>query len=539
MSKPIREMVIVGGGTAGWMAASYLTKALHREVKITLVESEAVPKIGVGEATIPNLQKVFFDFLGVPEVEWMQHVNGAFKAGIKFVNWRAKPQPGREDHFYHLFGKVPNCNGIPLTQYWVWKRKQGFREDMAYSCYPQPESLDAKLAPCLLGGARQMSYAWHFDAHLVADFLKRWSTDRGVTHVVDDVVGVNLNEHGYIESLSTQLGRTLRADLFIDASGFRALLINKALKEPFVDMSDHLLCDSAVATAVPNEDAVLGIDPYTSAIAMDSGWTWKIPMVGRFGSGYVFSSKFTSRDQATVDFLRLWGLSEHHSLNQIKFRVGRNARAWVKNCVGIGLSTCFLEPLESTGIYFIYAALYQLVKHFPDTSFDARMVGEFNDAIAYMFDDCRDFIQAHYFTTSREDTAFWRANRHELRIADAIKEKVERYKAGLPLSADTFDEDTYYGSFDYEFRNFWLNGNYYCIFAGMGLLPERALPILHHQPDSIAKAEAMFLDIRRQSERLKATLPSNYDYLQRLHGARYASRPEDRSPAAVARKDAS
>ena len=534
MSYPIKNIVIVGGGTAGWMAASYLVRALQQQANITLVESEAIPRIGVGEATIPSLQKVFFDFLGIPEREWMPQVNGAFKAAIKFVNWRKSPDGSGDDYFYHLFGNVPNCDGVPLTHYWLRKHEQGFQQPMAYACYPQTGALDGKLAPCLPDGTRQMSHAWHFDAHLVADFLKRWAVERGVTRVVDEVVQVHLNDRGFISSLSTKEGRTLEADLFIDCSGMRGLLINQALKEPFIDMSHYLLCDSAVASAVPNDDAREGIEPYTSAIAMNSGWTWKIPMLGRFGSGYVFSSKFTSRDQATADFLDLWGLSDKQPLNQIKFRVGRNGRAWVNNCIAIGLSSCFLEPLESTGIYFIYAALYQLVKHFPDTSFDPRLTDAFNAEIVHMFDDCRDFVQAHYFTTSREDTPFWLANRHDLRLSDAIKEKVQRYKAGLPLTTTSFDDSTYYETFDYEFKNFWLNGNYYCIFAGLGMLPDRSLPLLRHRPESIDKAEAMFARIRREAERLRTSLPTNYDYLRSLREGDAGRSRSQRGPTLAA-----
>jgi tryptophan 7-halogenase len=516
MDRKISNILIVGGGTAGWMSAAYLVRALDRDVNITLVESATVGRIGVGEATIPNLQKVFFDFLGIPEREWMAHVNGAFKAGIRFANWRRPADPS--DSFYHLFGNVPSCDGIPLTHYWLRKRLDGFDQPMAYACYPQPRALNAKLAPCLLDGSRQMQYAWHFDAQRLADFLRDWAVARGVRHIVDDVEGVALDPQGAIQSVSTKQARVLSADLFIDCSGFRGLLVNQALKEPFVDMSDQLLCDSAVASAVSHDDASNGVEPFTSAIAMDAGWTWKIPMLGRFGSGYVFSSKFTSRQQASDDFRRLWGLPEEHPLNQISFRVGRNRSAWVKNCVAVGLSSCFLEPLESTGIYFIYASLYQLVKHFPDRDCDVRLQNAFNSAISRMYDDCRDFVQAHYFTTQREDTPFWRANRHELRVDESILEKLALYRAGMPLAHGTLDDDSYYENFDFEFSNFWLNGNYYCVLAGMGLLPERALPLLRHRQASIDKAEAMFRQIRQRADQLLATLPTTHEYLRALAG---------------------
>jgi tryptophan 7-halogenase len=514
----IQSIVIVGGGTSGWMAAAYLNKALHQTVKITLIEAETIPKIGVGEATIPNLQKVFFDFLGIPEEEWMKSVNGAFKAAVKFVNWARTPTPGSSSHFYHLFGTMPSCDGVPLSHYWVMKRRDGFHEPLDYSCYVQPTLLDLRLAPRMRDGTRNMHYAWHFDAHNVAEYLKGYAVARGVEHVVDEIEDTVTDERGFIKSVRTHKGRSYSGDLFIDCSGFRGLLINKVMGEPFVDMSDHLLCDSAVAASVPHDDERYGVEPYTSAIAMDHGWTWKIPMLGRFGSGYVYSSRFVSRDKASEAFRKLWNLKEDHPLNQIKFRVGRNRRAWVKNCVAIGLSSCFLEPLESTGIYFIYAAIYQLARHFPDRHFDPRLAARFNDEIVSMFDDCRDFIQAHYFTTGREDTAFWRANRHDLRLSDAIQEKIALFKSGLPMPLPPTSDEHFYDSFEFEFRNFWLNSNYYCILAGMGWMPDRVLPLLRYRASSRDKAERIFSDIKLRTATLRARAPTNYEYLQRLHG---------------------
>jgi tryptophan halogenase len=336
--------------------------------------------------------------------------------------------------------------------------------------------------------------------------------------VQDELEGVNFDSRGMIQSLHTKGGRTLSGDLFIDCSGFRGLLINQAMAEPFLDMNDHLLCDSAVASAVPNDDARYGVEPYTSAIAMPAGWTWKIPMLGRFGTGYVYSSQFATQDQATEDFCKLWGLDPNKArLNKIRFRVGRNRRAWVKNCVSIGLASCFLEPLESTGIYFIYAALYQLAKHFPNKNFDPILVDRFNAEIAAMFDDTRDFIQAHFRFSPRMDTPFWAANK-ELHLTDNIREKLAMYKAGLPVNPPIADESNYYGSFEAEFRNFWTNGSYYCILAGLGLLPDQPLPLLTHKTNSIRKAEQLFASVKKQQRELGRTLPSNFEYLRRLHG---------------------
>jgi tryptophan halogenase len=514
----IKSVLVLGGGTAGWMTASYLKKAFP-DVEITLVEAAAIPKIGVGEATVPNLQKVFFDFLGLQEDDWMRHCNAAFKVAVKFVNWRAPRAKGIDDHYYHTFGILPNCMNVPLSHYWALKRLNGHPEAFDYACFKEPPLLDAKLAPRHLDGSRAMYYAWHFDAHLVADYLKNVAVGWGVNHVIDQLEHVSLAQDGSIASLRTVQGRTLTADLFVDCSGFRGLLINKALAEPFIDMSDYLINDSAVASAVPNDDAVNGVDPYTSAIAMNSGWTWKIPMLGRFGTGYVYSSKFATEDSAAREFCELWGLNEKEAnLNKIRFRVGRNRRAWVKNCVSIGLSSCFVEPLESSGIYFIYAAIYQLAKHFPDKSFNPVLIDRFNKEIETMFDDTRDFIQMHYLTTPREDTPFWRANKHELTLSDDVQYKLQTYKAGLAVNMPVVGEDTYYGSFDAEFRNFWTNGSFYCILAGMGWEPAQALPAIRYRSDAIEQAENMFREVKRQSAELKAKLPTNHQFLQRLHG---------------------
>jgi tryptophan halogenase len=524
----IKDIIVLGGGTAGWMAASYLGKALGPAVTITVLEAPAIPRIGVGEATIPNLHKVLFDFLGLPEEEWMRECNASFKMGIRFVNWRtpgvgeAEPRPhkGRPDHFDHLFGLLPNHGNLPLSHYWAQQKLTGATDEpFDYACYAQPAVFDRKLSPRHLDGRRWASYAWHFDAQLVADYLRRFATQKqGATHIEDTFTTAEVDHRGHITAISTETGRRLTADLFIDCSGFRSLLMNNVMREPFLDMSDHLLNDRAVATSVPNDDEANGVEPYTSAIAMTSGWTWKIPMLGRFGTGYVYSSRFASQDEATDEFCRMWNLDpEKQALNHVEFRVGRNRRAWVKNCVGIGLSSCFLEPLESTGIYFIYAALYQLVKHFPDKHFEPILINQFNREIETMFDDTRDFIQGHFSFAPRDDTPFWRACK-ELELADGFTEKVAMYRAGLPVNMPVTNESNYYGNFEAEFRNFWSNANYYCVFTGLDFLPEHPLPALAFRPETVEAAKSVFHDTKRRQAELLETLPTTYEYLRQLHG---------------------
>ncbi|MFE7425380.1 tryptophan halogenase family protein [Streptomyces sp. NPDC057545] len=524
----IRKVVILGGGTAGWMAAAYLGKALQRTVKITVLEAPTIPRIGVGEATVPNLHRAFFSYLGIAEDDWMRECNASFKTAVKFINWRSpgesaprpKPLGDRTDQFFHPFGLLPSADHIPLSHYWAAKYLAGETDEpFDYACFKEPAMMDANRAPRWDDGRPATNYAWHFDARLVADFLRRFAVDKqGTEHVEDEMTEVLRDERGFITALRTAGGRLLEADLFVDCSGFRGLLINQTMDEPFLDMKDHLLCDSAVATAIPHDDAAHGVEPYTSAIAMSSGWTWRIPMLGRFGTGYVFSSDFISRDDATAEFSQLWGLDpEKTAFNQIRFRVGRNRRSWVKNCVSIGLASCFLEPLESTGIYFTYAAIHQLAKHFPDRRFDPVLIDAFNREIEEMFDDTRDFIQAHFYFSPRTDTPFWQANK-ELRLAEGIQAKVAAYRSGLPVNPPITDESNYYGNFEAEFRNFWTNGSYYCVFAGMGLVPDRPLPALSYKPDSIEAAGPLFEAVKRQQREMAEKLPSNYDYLRRLHG---------------------
>ncbi|HKS46436.1 MAG TPA: tryptophan halogenase family protein [Amycolatopsis sp.] len=527
MDRRIRSVVILGGGTAGWMTAAYLGKALRGTVRVTVIEAPGIPRIGVGEASVPNLQRAFFDYLGIAEDEWMRGCNASFKTAVKFINWRtpgegvaqARDWHGRPDHFYHPFGLLPAQDQIPLSHYWAYKLAAGQTdEQFDYACFKEPAIMDAKLAPRHADGRPATYYAWHFDAQLLASFLCGFATEKqGVVHVRDEMTEAVLGEDGFITGLRVASGDTIEGDLFVDCSGFRGLLINKVLGEPFVDMSDHLLCDSAVATAVPHDDAKHGVEPYTSSIAMKSGWTWRIPMLNRFGTGYVYSGQFADQDEATEEFRALWGIGEETPLNHIRFRVGRNERAWVKNCVSIGLSSCFLEPLESTGIYFIYGAIYQLVKHFPDRSFHPVFVDGFNREIETMFDDTRDFLQAHFYFSPRVDTPFWKRNK-ELELADNIIEKVAMYKAGMPINPPTVGESSYYQNFDAEFRNFWTNGSYYCIFTGMGLLPDRPLPAIAHKTDSIQVAESLFATIKSQQRELVASLPTNYEFLRQLHG---------------------
>jgi tryptophan halogenase len=526
----VKRVVILGGGTAGWMSAAYLAKALGSTTEITLLEAPAIPRLGVGEATIPNLQTVFFDFLGIPESEWMPECGASYKMAVKFINWRTpgtvsltpRQTNGHPDRFYHIFGLLPYHDGLPLSQYWVHKyHNSANRIPFDYACYRSAPLMDAKQGPKHWDGTPVAPYAWHFDAQRVADFLCRFATHKQhVHHVQGEMEEVHVDDRGFITGLSTKDGRLLTGDLFVDCSGFRGLLINKALGEPFVDMSDHLLCNSAVATTVPGNEDVEGVEPYTSSVAMDAGWVWKIPMPGRIGTGYVYSNQHSTQDEATEDLCRIWNLDPSDApLNHLRFRVGRNRRAWVKNCVSIGASSCFVEPLESSGIYFTYAALYQLAQHWPDMGFSEVLRDSFNREIETMFDDTRDFLQAHFYFSPRTDTEFWRDNK-ALALAAPIREKIELYRAGMPINPPASDDpNQYYNSFEAVFRNFWTNCNYYCVLAGLGCLPDQPLPRLAHMGGSVESAEQVFGEIERDQRSLLESVPTTLELLRHEYGA--------------------
>ncbi len=516
----VQSIVIVGGGTTGWMAAAYLAKALQEDVRITLIESDRVPTVGVGEATVPSIRPELFEFLEIPESEWMPKCKATFKIGIKYVNWAYPPSEPRNNTFYHIFGEAKECDGIPLTHYWIKKRLSGYERPMAYSCYPSPALCDQYKSPKFMDGRVGVNYAYHFDAHFVADFLNSWATKRGVVRVIDEVSHVVLDNTGAISFLKTRKGDIYTADLYLDCTGFRGLLINQALKEPFLSYSENLLCDNAVAAAIPTNDNYNNFRPYTTATALSSGWMWEIPLYGRLGTGYVYSKNFLSPEDAEKEFREFHGpAAKDIEVKHLKMRVGRNERSWVHNCISLGLASAFIEPLESTGIYFIYAALKQLVRYFPDKSMTPNLRDKFNERIAYMVDDVRDFIVVHYCTTSREDTPFWKANKFDLKIPESLQALFDVYRAGAPINIPYADEYGYNQVFDAGFDRFWTNSNYLAILAGVNCLPDSALPVLHHKADSVEKAEVIFKSVQAATEKLLDELPSHYAYITSLQKA--------------------
>jgi flavin-dependent dehydrogenase len=529
-----QSVVIVGGGTSGWMTATYMRKALDRSISITVLESPLIKSIGVGEATFSTV-KLFFDFLGLAEHEWMPSCNAAYKLAIRFANWRAD---GR--HFYHPFQRYEMVDGYNMAEWWL-KLKRG-EEPFDYSCFAIPAMCDAKRSPRYLDGRVfddkvqdyfadsaknsflvdhqvQYPYAYHFDAGLLSRFLEGWGRQRGVEQIHDEVLDVVLKEDGSIDYLQTRDHGTVSADLFVDCTGFRGLLINKALNEPFTSFNDTLLCDSAVALQVPVDVKANGIDPCTTATAMSSGWSWNIPLYGRIGTGYVYSSSFISKDEAEAELRRKLGpAADNCTANHIRMRIGRNRNSWVKNCVAIGLSSGFVEPLESTGIFFIQHGIEELVHHFPNGAIDEEMVKSYNRVVGQCIDGVREFLTLHYFASDRQDTEFWKATK-QVAMPDSLAEQMKLWSRRLP-NAKNINTD-YHGFESYS---------YSVMLLGLNYLPQGSLPVLDFLDDR--NALEMFRKIKQRTEHLVATLPSQYEYLTHVRATKGRSTEEVLYPRA-------
>ncbi|MGH9825621.1 MAG: tryptophan halogenase family protein, partial [Blastocatellia bacterium] len=512
-----------GGGSAGWMTAAFLSKAMPEGVDIELVESRTISSIGVGEATFSDIH-LFFEFLGLPEDEWMPECNASYKVAIRFVNWNAE----RRD-FYHPFQRFELVQGRRIIEWWL-KLNRDARFDRA--CFTVPAICDAQRSPRYLDGRAfdsridgqlgpskagekavliedlhvQYPYAYHFDASLLAKFLSGFAKRRGVSHVLDDVTKVNQSEDGFIKSITTKEHGDIAGDLFIDCTGFRGLLINEVLNEPFMSFSESLPCDRAVAMQVPSDREKEGINPYTTATALSAGWVWNIPLYHRVGTGYVYCSAFLSPEEAEREFREHLGRrSEGCRASHIKMRVGRNRNSWVKNCVAIGLSSGFVEPLESTGIFFIHHAVEQLVSYFPRKRFEEESIKSYNKIIGNCIDGVREFLTVHYVASTRRDTEFWRATQTELIIPDELRERLRLWKHRLPT--DRTIKSDYHGFPAYS----------YCvILLGMGYRPEHCLPLLDYGDDTLASAA--FDRIRAKTEQLTASLPCLFDYLKVKYG---------------------
>ncbi|MFE1413583.1 tryptophan halogenase family protein [Streptomyces sp. NPDC058746] len=510
----LNRVVIVGGGTAGWMTASYFKAAFGDRIDITLVESGNVGSVGVGEATFSDIRH-FFEFLGLKEKDWMPACNATYKLAVRFEDWREKGH-----YFYHPFEQMRSVNGFPLADWWL---KQGPTSRFDKDSFVMASVIDAGLSPRRLDGTlidqpfdegademqgltmsehqgkTQFPYAYQFEAALLAKYLAKYSVERGVKHIVDDVKHVALDDRGWISQITTAEHGEITGDVYVDCTGFRGVLINQALEEPFISYQDTLPNDSAVALQVPMDMQRRGIRPATTATAQDAGWIWTIPLMGRVGTGYVYAKDYLSPEEAERTLREFVGpAAAEVEANHIKMRIGRTRNSWVKNCVAIGLSSGFVEPLESTGIFFIHHAIEQLAKNFPGADWDPTHRDRYNDAIAHVMDGVREFLVLHYVAAKRNDTQYWKDTKTRA-IPDGLAERLEKWKTQLPDSETVFPY--YHGLPPYS---------YMCILLGMGGIDLKPSPALSLADGSAAERE--FEAIRQKTARLLDTLPKAYDY---------------------------
>lgn len=440
MPQARKKVLVVGGGSAGWMCAAYLNAALNHDdkvVDISLIESPDVPRIGVGEATIPNINHILA-VIGIDHQEFMRRVNGTFKQAIKYVNWV------RDDgsYYYHPFSRF---HATPIDR----SGNDWLRSDMSIpfieSVSPQPIICELGLAPLSFDGndpGTPLTYAYHMNALKFADLLCEISTARGVTHYLDHVVDVELEESGEISAVQTRDGQRIEADLFIDCTGFAALLIEKQLGVKWVDCSQWLLNDRAVTMHVPYDRHYPGyVRPFTTATALSSGWVWEIPLQDKRSLGYVHSSAFISKEEAEREVRAFEGPhSDNLDTRFVYFKVGYREKAWVKNCVSIGLAGSFIEPLESTGLYLSDLASVMLAEHFPYGQDMAPYAYRFNRIMANRFYEILDFINMHYCLTKRDENAYWQEIRKPERIHDRLRAKLDYWKRKTASRSDFEDQ---------------------------------------------------------------------------------------------------
>lgn len=508
--KPIDDILIVGGGTAGWLTAAYLAKQLGANrpggVGITLIESSEIGILGVGEGTFPTILKTLAA-IGVDEARFMRESSAAFKQGIRFVDWVHAPVNGRHTHYYHPFALPRQEAGLELLPYWLMGAA-GPDVSFADAVTLQERVCEAGRAPKRVTDATYrgpMSYAYHLDAGRFAAFLCEVAQGLGVRRLLGNVEAVNLDESGAIASLTTREHGELKAGLYVDCTGFRGQLIGRALGVEFRNRNDVLFVDRAVAMQVPYAADDAPIAPYTISTAHEAGWTWDIGLDARRGVGYVYSSSHTD-DTRAEEVLRNYIGPASRELNArlLQLQIGWRERHWVRNCVAVGLSGGFLEPLESTGIIMIEAAAYMIASFFPRAGGMEHAANLFNQLMNRRYERIVDFIKMHYFLTQRTDSAFWRDNAQPASATDSLLAQLDMWRSRVP------------GRFDFvmDHETFAL-ANYQFILYGMSFSTDLRASSVNYPYVDLARQE--FMRVRQASQRAVAALPVHRDLLKRVY----------------------
>ncbi|WP_284300322.1 tryptophan halogenase family protein [Thalassotalea loyana] len=486
MDKPIKRVVIAGGGTAGWMAAAAFAKLLGKNLEVSLVESDDIPTVGVGEATIPTLH-IFHRLLGIEEKDFMAATNATFKLGISFENWKDVNQD-----YIHSFGFLgQDCWACGFQHFWLKGIQKGIASEIGDYC---PEHLAAREGRFAVMANQDLNHAYHLDAGLYAKYLRNIAEKHGAKRVEGKIQDVNLcSQTGYIESLTLASGKVVEGDLFLDCTGFRGLLIEDALHTGYEDWSHYLPCDSAVAVQTKSVGDPV---PYTRSIARESGWQWRIPLQNRTGNGLVFCSKYMSDDEA-IEFLL--NNVEGEPINQprvIKYKTGTRLKHWNKNCIAVGLSSGFIEPLESTGIHLFQRAIVRLMQLMPNRGINQADIDEFNAQTKAECDNIRDFIILHYHLTDRTDSKFWRYCK-SMPITDSLKHRMDLFGQ----SGQVYKKpDDLFG------LNSWIQ-----VMVGQGLIPEQYHPIVDQMSDDELK---LFLNrIKDGTAKKVSQWPNHLDFI--------------------------
>jgi len=458
MAAPPRSVIILGGGTAGWMTANLLQRRwMGAGTRISLIESSDIGIIGVGEGSTPQL-KAFFDDLGIAESEWMPRCNATYKAGIEFVGWSERP--GFERYF-HPF--PTDVDRFTQSQFFYATRARRTGRDV-------PAHPDLFFVPTRIAREARaplappnfpffVSYGYHFDAHLIGAFLRDFGTKRGIEHVDARIASVEMDQRGNVAALLAEDGRRFEADFFIDASGFRAAIIEGALKEPHRPFGENLFNDRAVVAPTPHDDRP--IQPCTRATAKSAGWIWHIPLTNRVGNGYVYSSRYIDPEDAAAELRDHLGLSPETEVRQLQMKCGRIERSWVKNCLAVGLAQGFLEPLEATALHIVLAT----VGTFLD-AWEADRQDAFNAAIARRYEGIRDYLVGHYRTSQRRDTDYWRDATSTDALSDSLKGIMTAWFTGGDLEQEVLRQGI---------AGYYAAASWHCMLAGYGNFPDDAL----------------------------------------------------------------
>jgi len=488
---PLR-IVIAGGGTAGWMAAAAISKTMGDTVSVVLVESEAIGTVGVGEATIPPLV-TFNRLLDINEAEFMRATKATFKLGINFEGWK---QAG-EDYF-HSFGTTGKDHGTSGVQhFWLRGDAAGHAAPYGDDCLELVAAMRSRFAHL---PNQQLNYAYHLDSGLYARFLRQLAETHGTQRVEGRIERVALNaDSGHIEALHLDADRRIEGDLFLDCTGFRALLIGEALHTGYDDWTHYLPCDSAIAIQTRSVGPAL---PYTRSMAHDAGWQWRIPLQHRVGNGLVYCGRYLDKDAALE---RLLGNLEGETLtepNFIRFQTGARRQQWVKNCIAVGLAGGFMEPLESTSIHLIQRSILRLLRMLPQGAIRERDIEEFNAQSDWDMLHIRDFLILHYKVTERRDSPFWRYCA-DMPIPDSLAHRIEMF-------AET-------GRVFRKNDELFADNSWIQVMMGQGLRPQSFHPIVRKMPDEELKR--FLAHIREQVGKTADGLPSHEDYVRQYCGA--------------------